>query len=386
MRRNKARSIAALITAMFMLNMVAFAQVDGVEAEYELTEVPNSLDEAAYDAEDEVAALSADVGIMAAEEETQAVAPGKVITYNGKTYRVKADATNVAAQLGHFDTQPNYATSGETDVLIFNGGATAWSYVTDDGHESNGCVELLSGTMIWRHNFDVGKTYVYSAWWKFNGDANLNSSQRHIEGCRDIDTGEPHRNEIGADGSNGRDITHDWQQDLCVFRGTSIERGLFLYVDKINDGSIYADDIVIYEVETIADIDEIGDAVIEEELAPGSWTTHNEIPAAGVPYNCVVSYSVNSTIPIKFNGVAVLFKDGKLFDIATTEVNSRTATITPDGDLISRSGAVSIPIMVPAGEDVSRFSCVVFLSDADNPFYVYGEATDSYAAAIYGAQ
>ena len=380
MRRNKTKMIVALLAAVLVFNMAAFAQVPGdeVEMEFDFVEVPNGLTEDVnvdidieYNVEPDYDVEEAEAALMAAAEEGQIIAPGKVITYNGKTYRIKENAVNIAGGMGGFDNRPEVATSGEVDTLIMD----AWNYNTTDGHDAPGCMELVSGTFIWRHYFKNDTLYVYSAWWKVQGGFNFDDAQRQIEGAYDPDTGASHVNEIGRN----REITYGWQQDMAVFRGNSGERR-FLYV-PVNGGSVLLDDVYIYEIEAIEPL-QINGYVVED---PSDWSEYTTIPEAGKDYNFVISYIANVTDPIRFNGIVAIFKDGKLVSIEQRQVNSRTATLI-DGDLKSSVGTVSIPFAVPEGEDITRYSCIAYLGDTTNPFNVYGEASTSYAYVINGGQ
>ena len=377
MRRNRTKLIVALLAMALTLNVAAFAQVpgDGVEMEFDFVEAPNDLTQdidIEFGADTDIDLAEIEAALMAASVEGQTIAPGKVVTHNGKTYRIK-DTENVAASMAGFDNAPEVATSGETNTLIVQDGS--WNYNTSDGHDALGCLEISGGTFIWRHNFESNKLYVYSAWWKVQGGFNFQDDQRQLEGAYDPDTGASHYNEIGRD----VEITHDWQQDMAVFKGNSAERR-FLYV-PVSGGSVLLDDVYIYEVELIPSF-EINNCAIEN---PSDWTETTYIPEAGVQYNHVISYTVNVTEPIKFNGIVAIFKDGKLVEIVQKQVNSRTATLI-DGELDSRVGTVSVPFMIPAGEDVSRYSCVAYLSDPTNPFNVYGSASANYAFVVYGGE
>ena len=378
--RNGTRTklIVAVLAAVLVLNVAAFAQDlgDGVDVEFDFVEAPNELtedvsvdigvtDDQFYD--EGIASIEAD--LMAAAEEGQIVAPGKVVTHNGKAYRIKEAATNVAAGMGGFDNRPEVATSGETDKLIMD----AWNYVTTDGHDAPGCMELVSGTFIWRHYFEQDKLYVYSAWWKVQGNFNFQDDQRQLEGAYDPDTGSSHVNEIGRN----REITYGWQQDMAVFRGNSAERR-FLYV-PVSGGTVLLDDVYIYEVEAIDTLTINGYAIEDAS----TYEEYTDIPAAGVDYNAVISYTINVTEPLTFNGIVAVFKDGKLESIAQRQISSRTATLI-DGELSSAVGTVSIRFSIPEGEDVSKYSCIAYISDPNDPFNIYGPASATYAAVISG--
>ncbi len=388
--RNGARTklFVLLLAVSLVFNAAAFAQEadDGMGMDFDFVEAPNELDEdVTVDlgmdfVDDVVLQEEAEAELMAAEG--QKIAPGRVIEYNGLTYRIEANATNFVTAIGDgsFSAMPNPFSqdSGAADRTFI---ATAGGSINpNDGHDGLGCFEYDSGTLIWRcgaNTFTSDKYYVYSAWFKFTGDANLDNGQRHIAGTSDVINDSPHVNEIGRD----IEKTGDWQQDMCVFRGAGSENR-FLYLPYVGGkGSIRMDDFVIYEVTPIPAI-VIDDNTVEN---PVTWEEYDEIPDVGVPYNQIINYTVNITNPMVFNGVVAIFKDGKLWDIVQRQVDSRTA-ILYDGELTPAKGSVSVPFEIDEGEDVSRFSCLAYLCDPKDPFNIYGNASESYAVLISGRQ
>ncbi len=379
----KTRLLVALLVVALTFNVASLAFAEGVEVNFELVEVPNGLEAAdeGLDGFEFAADQPADMGTVEtlAAEQGMMIEPGKYFTYNGKPYKVLDNATNVASTIGGanggFDTRPSVTISDQGADVLLSVNSDGWDYNTSDGHNSPGCYEFKNGRTIWRHTFE-NKMYVMSSWWKFTGNDGIADDYRHVAGAVDVDTGSQHTIEFGRN----VDITHDWQQDLCVFNGNPADNKFF-YIVHTGGGTVYIDDLVIYEVEPI-DPFSIDGYVIED---PNDWNANlTNIPSTG-KFNHIITYTTNMTGPIVFNGVVVVFKDNKLYRIYQKEVNSRTATLI-NGDLTSETGAVSIEFEVPEGEDVSRFSYVSYLSDASNPFYVYGQASGSYAQTIYGAQ
>lgn len=379
-----------LLAASLAFNAAAFAQEadDGMGMDFDFVEAPNELTEdvsvdLGTDFVDE-AVLQADAEAELMAAEGQKIAPGRVIEYNGQTYRIEAAAENLIPPVGDgsFSAMPNPISqdsnrenSPDRVTFICTGG---YSLNTSDGHDAPGCFEYNSGILIWRcgaSTFAADKFYVYSAWFKFTGDANLNDDQRHIAGTNDVANNSSHHNEIG----HNIEKTGDWQQDMCVFHGNGDNK--FLYLEYSGgEGSIRVDDMVIYEVTPIPSL-EINGYTVED---PDTWEEFAEIPEPG-SYNQIINYTVNVTQPLNFNGVLALFKDGQLVKIIQRQVDSRTA-ILYDGQLTSANGSVSIPFDIPAGEDVSRYSCLAYLCDYSDPFNIMGDASSSYATLTPGKQ
>lgn len=404
--RNSTRTklIVALLTAVLTLNMGVFVQADDgdVGMEFDFSAAPNEL-ESDVDVDlgfDEglqlgTETLAEDVAVMA-DDVGVSVEPGKIIEYAGRTFRVTGQTnlftlkTNVhEADDGKFSDPafvPDTNNSAADGTLIYQG--TKPSIVTDDGHGDPGCLEFYSGsTVIWRcgaGTFSDSKYYVFSGWFKLVNDGNFNDGQRHIAGAFDIGTNTLHYNEIG------RDIprTNGWQQDFYVFNGVSGDDGnKFMYLQYAGgDGSIRMDDIVIYEVEALENMEITEEPLIED---PATWDEYTQIPtdAAGKDLNYIIRYSANATSSLEVTGVLLIFKDNCLEDIVTVSADTRRAILDSNSGLTPGVGAVSIPFTIKAGEDVSRYSLIGYINgSATNPFDIYGKASENYAKLMTAAQ
>ncbi len=383
--------IVALLAFVLAFNVGVFAQADGddVGMVFDFVDAPNELeDEVAVDfgISDglELPALEEDAEIMAVNN-GQVVAPGRVIEYNGRTYRVIGQQNMMTALGdGSFSSMPSpYSTNSDRNVspdgtfISTNDG----TIVTNDGHDAPGCFEFTGGIVIWRcgaSTFSSDKYYVYSGWFKFDKNADIVNGERKLAGTTDVDTHSVHYNEIGRK----IEKTGDWQQDFCVFNGNDDYR--FLYLQYTGSGAIRLDDMMIYEVEPIPTFTIEGSPLLEET---DTWDVYTDyIPKSGVDYNYVIKYQSNVTKSSNLNGVLILFKDNKLYKISQSTAGMRTAVITDAGELVSGEGAIPIPFTIDSGEDISRYSCLGYICDGDDPFNILGAASDSYPKLFTGAQ
>ncbi len=371
MRRNKTKLVIAILAAALALN--SFAIVPYAEEDLEMV-----LD--FKDAPDQLAVSEelGDVGLEATEDEVgQTVAPGKYISYNGRVFKVSENAVSFVTD-GTFDTDPGITDdSNSSRTESFNFSSSSPTYVTTEGHDALGSVRIDPGNiLIWRRSFESNKLYVYSAWFKLTGDAVFDDNQRHLAGAIDIATGSSHNNELGRTVTK----TGGWQQDMCVFNGAGTGEDRLAYLTNVGSNDpIYIDDFVIYEVEEVEAIEVTGHSMEDDD-----WNEYDEIPAPG-EYSHIIRYENNFTSVVALRGVVALFKDGKLVKIYTKDVNSRVGALA-DGNLSPGRGTVEIRFTVPEGEDVSAYSYVAYLCSPSNPFYIYGKASSTNAAVVYGKQ
>ncbi|MCH5186774.1 MAG: S-layer homology domain-containing protein [Oscillospiraceae bacterium] len=379
---NKSKALIAVLALALALNMFPAAFAAGPVLETELEFEP-AVDESEILApeigepeidlpeEEAVAELSADgvASVMAVgDEEGVSIQPGMLFQYGDRYFRVNNSATNIfngGGANGGFDSKAVInGESSNQDVLYSN--TAVWD--ATEGHDAPGCLAWSTGQVIWRHTFDTNKYYVMSAWYKFEGNINLNDGQRHLAGANDVETDSVHSNEIGRN----RSITGGWQQEFFVFNGIRQSNGQFMYVQVVdNGGTLYLDDVVIYEVEEIKAQLTINGHTLESESGDSYNVAAGEtIPAPGTYYH-LIRYENELPNEYLLTGVVVLNKDDKLEKIFTVNTKTGRGTFSDTG-MVAASGTVDIMFEIPEDEDVSHYSYTAFLTDRDKPFAILG--------------
>lgn len=379
---NKSKALIAVLALALALNgfTAAFAAGPVLETALEFEPAVDEseilapeIDEPEIDfpEEEPVAELSADgaVSVLAAgDEEGVSIQPGTLFQYGDRYFRVSNSADNIfngGGSNGGFDSKPVInGESSNKDVLYSN--TAVWN--STEGHDAPGCLAWTTGQVIWRHDFEATKYYVMSAWYKFEGNINLNDGQRHLAGANDVETDSVHSNEIGRN----RTATGGWQQEFFVFNGIKQSNGQFMYLQVVdNGGTLYLDDVVIYEVEEIKAQLTINGHTLESESGDSyNVASGATIPAPGTYYH-LIRYENELPNEYLLTGVVVLYKDDKLEKIFTVNTKTGRGTFSDTG-MVAASGTVDIMFEIPEGEDISHYRYTAFLTERDNPFAVLG--------------
>lgn len=380
---NKSKALIAVLALALALNVFAVAYAAGPDLEAALEFEPAvdeseilapEIDEPEIDATEEepvaeLADAQGEVTVLAAgDEEGTTIQPGMVFQYGERYFRIDAGATNIfngGGANGGFDTAPSISEEAKSKRVLYSNTAT-WN--TTEGHNAPGCLAWSAGQVIWRNDFETNKYYVMSAWYKFEGNINLENGQRHLAGAHDIGTDNVHTNEIG----HNRERTGGWQQEFFVFSGVWQDNGQFMYLQVVdNGGTLYMDDVVIYEVEEIKAQLTISGHTLENESGDSyNVASGTTIPAPGTYYH-LIRYENELPNEYLLTGVVLLYKDDKLEKIFTVNTKTGRGTFSDLG-MVAASGTVDIMFEIPEGEDISAYRYTAFLTERDNPFAVLG--------------
>lgn len=388
---NKSKALIAVLALALALNVfgTALAEAPELESVLEFEPAVDMGEPTAPEAETPEAAVEEEVTALAAgDEEGTTVQPGSLFQYGDRYFRVKSGAANLfngGGENGGFDTSVSPVEEGSGKDTLYSNTA-AWT--SAEGHNAAGCLAWNAGQVIWRHDFDPTKLYVMSAWYKFDGAINLNDGQRHLAGANDLSTDGTHYNEIGRN----RPATGGWQQDFFVFKGISQSNGQFMYLQVVdNGGTLYMDDVIIYEVEELeAQLSITGHTLEAEDGTTYDVGAGAEIPAAG-KYFHLIRYENELPNEYLLTGVLLLYKGNKLEKIFTVNTKTGRGTFSDTG-MVAASGTVDIMFEIPEGEDVSQYGYSAFLVDRGKPFSVLGVPRETAAGDaavnpinVYGA-
>lgn len=369
---NKLKAITFALALSMVLNGSVFAvnAWDGdLDVVYDAEELVNeTLLEEVPDAdvtEDAVSLLEADAlaEVMAVDEDGQDVVPGNIITYDGRLFKIPEGARNLVTN-GDFEVQPSITTSGDTDVMILNGGATG-TWTESAAHSgSHGLRITGTGTWIYRHEQTKGKIYVYSCWYKLEGNANFDDGYRHIAGTvANFDGGDVYYNEIGR----GVPATGGWQQLLVVYRcgdGTRFSN----YTGMIGGtGAICMDDMVLYEIEEVEETITVDGGSMMNLDTFEEFT--EDFPASG-DYVYIINYTNETPFAYNLTGVVAIMKNNQLVRIYTLDQRSVVGSVS-NGNLRPRSDSIQMEIQIPEG-DVSQYSCMAYIVERGKPFAMFG--------------
>lgn len=372
--------VLALSLALNAFAMAAIADDPGFEVQFDdFEELPDN-DETAIEEvqidEDfnpfaaDVLEAEDEVTVLADDEEGQNVVPGNIITYDGKMYKIPDGASNLIVN-GNFESQPAITTtySDSTNVMILTGAEYSWT--AGSAHTGNYGLRIANegANWIYRYEQTMGKTYVYSCWVKFDGDANFDNSYRHIAGTQaNFDSGGNYYIEIGRD----IEITGGWQQIFVVYQCGDTTR-FSNYFKLTGSGALNIDDMVLYEVE---EVDET--ITVEGGYAVNMDTFdiyEDEIPEGG-DYYFVISYANKTPYRYNITGVVAVMKDDKLEKIYTYDQISSAGSLV-GGTLEPKAGEIYLEISVPSDADMSRYSFISYVTEQGNPFGLFGIPSDS---------
>lgn len=383
---NKLRVLVFALVLGLALNgsVLAVNAWDGdLDVVYETEELVNeaAVEEVIPDAaaEETVGVLSADdsVEVLAVDEVGQNIVPGNIIQYNGMLFRIPNGARNLINN-GDFENTPAITTDGSTDVMIINGGAN-YEWAESAAHTgSHGLRVTGDGTWIYRHDQTKGKLYVYSCWYKLEGNANFNDGYRHIAGTvANFDGGDSYYNEIGR----GIAATGGWQQLFVVYRCGDTTR--FSNYTGINGGTgaICMDDMVLYEIEEVEETITVngGSMVNWDDF---SFYTET-FPTAG-KYVFIINYTNETPFAYNLTGVVAVMKNNQLVHLYTLDQTSVVGSVV-GGALRPRSGELQIEIDVPDDGDISEYSCMSYIVERGNPFAMFGLPGDANPFVMTGA-